>query len=223
MTSTTWRGVPLMEPGDGILTGLAILANNLNVGIPVGSPAAARTLLTQAEADGTAPTASNPALFMIGEGVKRVLYTSDGSKESGVWVLAPINEVEYTETAYTTGGEITRAGTGLYNRLITSPLAAQNYDRVAIAWGTGTGDVTAGRFNLVARMQGTQDGQLARWDSEDAQNTVATMNLAKISAGVDPDINLSTLSAGTGTNTVQMASSSNSTKLIVLAFPITMA
>jgi len=223
MTDTTWRGVPLMGPGDGILTGLAVLASNLNVGIPVASIAAARTLLTQADVDGVAPTTSNPALFMIGEGVKRVLYTSDGSKESGVWILAPINEVEYTETAYTAGQNITRSGAGLYNRLVTSPLAARPYDRVAIAWGTGTGDVTAGRFNLVARMQGTQDGQLARWDSADAQATVSTMNLARLAAGVDPDINLSIMSAGTGTNTVQMASSANSTKLIVLAFPITMA
>jgi hypothetical protein len=223
MSDTTWRGVPLLESGDGILEGLALLANNLNVGIPVDSVAAARTLLTQAEVDGVAPTSSNPAMFLVGEGVKRILYISDGAKSSDVWVLSPINEVEYSEVAYTAGDLISHSGYGTYTRLITANLPTRAYDRVAIGWGTATGDVGAGKFNVVVRMNGIYDGQLARWDSADAQSSVSTLNLRKIHAGVDPDINLSVMSAGTGTNTVQMATSENSTKLIVLAFPITMA
>ena len=223
MPTTHWKGPTIPAAGDDLLSAWPTMLDTAVIGTPVDSIAAARVLLATAEASGHAPTPANLAMFLVGSGARRVAYISDGTKSDGVYMMSPLSEIEYTETAYTTGQTITRSGAGLYNRLVTSPLAARPYDRVAIAWGVGTGDVTAGRFNLVARMQGTKDGQLARWDSADAQSSVATMNLARIAAGVDPDINLSTMSAGTGTNTVQMAGSANSTRLIVLAWPITMA
>ena len=221
MSTKHYRGPQLPMAGEDILDSLDTMMDTSIVATPADSVAGARVILETAANAGATITPANPMIFLIG-GLNQ--YIADGTKNSsGVWRLSPVNEIEYSEVALTGQPEIVRTGAGSYNRLITDTLATRPYDRVAIGWGVATGDVTAGRFNMVVRMQSTQDGQLARWDSADGMNTVATMNLAKIPAGVNPDINLSTMSAGTGTNRVQLSSANNATKLIVLAFPITMA
>ena len=219
MSHKHYRGPSIPDADDPILESLDAMMSTALISTVASSVASARAIVESAVNDGKEVSTANPMKFLIGQNE----YVSDGAQASGKYRLAPVNEVEFSEVAYKTDQTITRVGPGLYNRLVTADLPTRPYDRVAIGWGVGTGDVKTGRFNLVVRMQGIKDGQIARWDSADNMNTVSTMNLAKIPAGTDPDINLSTLSAGTETNTVDMASANNATKLVVLAFPITMA
>lgn len=219
MSHKHYRGPQIPDADDPILESLDAMMSTALISTVASSVASARAMVESAVNDGKEVSTANPMKFLIGQNE----YVSDGTQANGKYYLRPVNEVEYSEVAYTTDQTITRVGQGLYNRLVTADLPTRPYDRVAIGWGVATGDVTAGRFNMVVRMNGTKDGQIARWDSADNANTVSTFNLAKIPAGTDPDINLSTMSAGTGTNTVNMSGSSNSTKLVVLAFPISMA
>ena len=220
MSHKHYRGPSIPDVGDEpILESIAAMMDTAVVSTPALSPDTAALAIATAVAAGADVSSANPMKFLIGQNE----YVADGTQTDGKYYLRPVNEVEYSEVAYTTDQTITRVGQGLYNRLVTAKLGVRDYDRVAIGWGVATGDVTAGRFNMVVRMNGTKDGQLARWDTADNANTVTTFNLAKIAAGNAPDINLSTMSAGTGTNTVNMAGSTNSTKLVVLAFPISMA
>jgi hypothetical protein len=224
MTSTTWRGVPLLESGDGILEGLALLANSLNVGIPVASVAAARTLLTQAEADGVAPTSSNPALFMIGEGTKRILYISDGSKADGVWVLSPVNEVDYDEvgsSSFVNTGQTVTVGSGKQYAIATaSHLGVKPYPRLVLAWGMAAGEVTVGSGNLVVLINNS-DGQLGRWESDAGQSTVSSMNMGVVAAGNDPQVILGVRGGTEAKNTIKISSNAAANKLMAVAFPIT--
>jgi hypothetical protein len=224
MTGTTWRGVPLIESGDGILEALQLWANGLNVGIPVSSPDAARTLLTQAEADGVAPTSSNPALFMIGEGTKRVLYTSDGSKDNGAWVLSPVNEVDYDEVGSSsfvnTGQTVTVGVNGQYAIATASDLGVKPYPRLVLAWGMAAGEVTAGSGNLIVLINNA-DGQLGRWESGAGQSSVSSMNMGVVAAGADPQVVLGVRGGTESTNRIKISSNAAANKLMAVAFPIT--
>lgn len=219
MSHKNYRGPQIPDVNDPILESLDTMMSTALISTVASSIASARAMVESAVNDGAEVSTANPMKFLIGQNE----YITDGSQSGGKIKLAPVNEIEYSEVALTADVEVTRNGTGLYNRLITADLPARPYDRVAIGWGMGTGNVSSGRFNLTVRMNGTKDGQLARWDSSDDANTVATLNLRKITAGTDPDINLSTMSAGTGTNQMNLAKADNMTKLIVIAFPITMA
>ena len=220
MSHKHYRGPSIPDVGDEpILESIEAMMDTAVVSTPAASIDTAALAIATAVAAGADVSSANPMKFLIGQNE----YVADGTQSGGKYRLAPVNEIEYSEVALTADVEVSRNGTGLYNRLITADLPARPYDRVAIGWGMGAGNVSSGRFNLAVRMNGTKDGQLARWDSSDDANTVATLNLRKITAGTDPDINLSTMSAGTGFNKITLAKADNMTKLIVIAFPITMA
>jgi hypothetical protein len=220
MTDTTWRGVPLIEAGDGILTSLALLANNLNVGVPVASIAAARTLLTQAEADGVAPTSSNPALFMVGEGVKRVLYTSDGSKTGGVWALSPVNEPSRARFGRGEDSGVTRSlSQGDTLTVISGALPSAPYDRAismeAICYGSVTG-------NIWLRIYPPGEAYVsARFSSGDQQSQPLPAR-GKILAGQSPELRVAVV-GGAGGGSITFGTTADNTVLFVDAFPITMA
>lgn len=220
MSHKHYRGPSIPDVGDEpILESIEAMMDTAVVSTPAASIDTAALAIATAVAAGADVSSANPMKFLIGQNE----YVANGEKIDGKYYLRPVNEVEFSEVALTADVEVARNGTGLYNRLVTASLNVRDYDRVAFAWGVGTGNVTSGRFNLTVRMNGTKDGQLARWDTADDVNTVTTINLARIPAGTDPDINLSTMSAGAGFNQMNLAKADNMTKLVVLAFPITMA
>ena len=221
---TLWNGITVPEAGDGIPESWEKMAMGLGVGIPAASIAAARTKLTQAEAAGTAPTMTNPATFLIGEGIRRVQYVSDGSKTDGKWVLSPVNEVEADEVGAgnfkSTGGILT-LGPNESWEITRANLPARPYDRVIVSWGMCDAWVPTGVMQLMILING-QDGQLARWERGNNENSASTQNMGIVKAGTDPVVILAVRSGTDATNTIQIPANQQMNKLMTLAFPITM-
>ena len=94
MPTTHWKGVPVPEAGDDLLSAWPAALDAAGIIFPAQSVAAGREILSRAEAAGHAPTSAHPAYLDVGG----VLYRSDGTKNGAVWVLRPINEVQAVES-----------------------------------------------------------------------------------------------------------------------------
>ena len=215
MTTTNVWGVPVIGAGDGLLEAWKLLADTgIRPNVPVASVAAARTLLTQAEAQGIAPTSTTPAYFDI----NGIIYRSTGEKNGGVWVLAPINETEVAVGKYG-GGTITRES-GAQHALITSTLPSRPYDRIVTAQGMVNASVS-GTIGLRILILNT-GGATSRWATGSSAETQLAINSGVVPAGADPQVILALSFGGTGNSTATISTAADANRLIVEAKPITM-
>ena len=217
MGAVNKRGVWVPSTGDGLLAGWNTAASQLGVYMPVASTSAASTALTQAEAAGIGATTSNPILFLVGSGVKKVAYVADGTKTDGKWNLAPLNEVSAVEQTYTLGTLLTVAS-GQWSTMISGALEAAPYDRAVQAWGTAYGNVT-GNVDLDVRIQ-NRDDVLSRFSSGDAQSQSVT-NFGIVPANIDPAVKMG-VRGGSGGGQVKLSTDGRLNRLIIMAFPISM-
>ena len=209
------RGVQIPESGDKIPPGLGEIARTTGSIRAVDSVAAARVILTSAEAAGLAPTPQYPAYFDIGG----IVYRATGAKPNGVWTLSPVNEVEVKVNSYA-GGTVTK-GAGTQHALITSSLPARPYDRVVSAQGmvNASASGTIGLRILILNA----GGATARWETGAGLQTQTAINSGVVPAGVDPQVILALSFGGTGNSTATISSSADANRLIVEAKPITMS
>lgn len=216
MAHNTWNGVPVPDAGDGILSSLEAAFSAAGVIQPAASVAAARTALTAAETAGTTPTSAHPAFLDVGG----VIYRSTGQKTAaGVWSIAPINEPESVEQSYA-GGTISRAANSQH-ALITSTLPVRPYDRTILAWGMVNAAVS-GTVGLRLLMR-NREGNTARWEQNESQSTQSVFNMDICPAGVDPQVILALSFGGTSASTARISTAADANRLMVIAFPRTMA
>ena len=213
------RGVWVPAVGDGLLEGWATAASQLGVYVPVASVSAARAFLDQAQTAGMPATTSNPVLFLVGSGAQKIAYVADGTKQSSKWVLAPINEVEVDERTYTLGVTAS-VGSGVYSNMATTSLAARPYDRVMVATANAYGSVS-GNVDLCLQDGGT-DISLARWSAGDAQSATVT-NSGIIPANTAPTVKVGVRGGSTSGGTARLSADARLNRLVVVAYPITMA
>ena len=213
------RGVWVPAAGDGLLEGWATAAKQGGMYLPVASVAAARTALDLAAAAGMGATTSNPMLFLVGTGVQKVAYVSDGTKSNSVWVLAPLNEVEVDERTYTLGVTI-NVTAGQYSNMMTTQLPARPFDRVMVATANAYGAVT-GNVDLCLQ-DGGSDISLSRWATGDAQSATVT-NSGIIPANTAPSIRVGVRGGSPSGGKAVLSRDSKLNRLVVVAYPITMS
>ena len=109
MPTTHWKGVPVPEAGDDLLSAWPAALDAAGIVFPAQSVAAGREILSKAEAAGHPPTAAHPAYLDVGG----VLYRSDGSKNGNTWILRPINEVQAVEASVPINNTL-KLGNGQY-------------------------------------------------------------------------------------------------------------
>ncbi|MDU0347488.1 hypothetical protein [Actinomyces sp. MRS3W] len=220
MTTTNYKGIPVPDAGDSLLSAFRDMASVLGVISPMGSIAAARTALTAAENAGSPPTSEHPAYIDVGG----IIYRATGAKGSNqVWDLAPINQTEgYEDTvsASLAGTTITRTA-GSQHALITSSLPTRPYNRLVVAWGMCNLDPT-GTIGLRMLIRNT-DGQTSRYETNGSAESQSVFNMMSVPAGVDPQVILALSFGGSGNSSARLSADRASTRLAVLAFPITMA
>ena len=218
MTHTNTRGVVVPDSGDDILSSLEASLNALGVIIPAASVASARSMLASAEAAGTLPTAAHPAYFDVGS--KPVMYRATGSKgTNGVYALDIVNEPWSKE--YTVGGSTTTKAAGSQSTLITADIPTAPYDRTILAWGMANGSTN--NVNGLKILMRNRDGNTWRWEAGASQQSAVVFNLDICPAGVDPQVILAATWGGTGNSTLTISSATDANRLMVLAFPRSMA
>ena len=217
------RGVWVPSTGDGLLEAWATMASRLGTWMQVASTAAARAALNAAEAAGMGATTNNPIMFLVGSGVEKVAYMADGSKTSGKWNLAPLNRTGFAEdTASVTS--VTGLAQFQMKQIIKSSLTAAPYDRVVLAMGQSYGRVTSGIVNLGLRIGSASDQPEARFLGGDASASAAVTNSGLVPANTAPNIILGAVGDKPGaTSSVNVGSVDKHSRLVVIAFPISMA
>lgn len=164
MPTENYKGVPIPEPQDDLLSAWQAAFDAAGIIVPVGSVAAARAVIQKASDAGAPPTTAHP-LYLD---VNGVVYRAGGSKGAGgAWALGAI------------GGH-TRVRVGRVTREQTYPLRPGDrwdmaqvdigtapYDRMIEASFTCYGQVlkgtcdlhlTVGDVNNLARFTPTQNG-----------------------------------------------------------------
>ena len=212
----TLRGVSIPVSGEGILPTLSELVRTSGTIRTVASVAAARSILTAAQAAGVGATATNPAYFDIGG----VVYRADGTTSGGVWSLTPLNETEAHLGTYTPSGTITRTP-GSQHALITSALPARPYDRYVSATGMVNASVS-GTVGLRILILNT-GGATSRWETGADLQTQVAINAGIVPAGADPQVILALAFGGSSNSTVTVSAGADANRLLVQAQPITMS
>lgn len=176
-----WKGIPIPEAGDDLLSAWSNAFDVAGIIFPAQSVAEAREILSRAEVAGRPPTAAHPAYL----DVSGVLYRADGSKNGGRWVIHPVNEVQAAEAG------IGRSYTWHLNSnqttdVSTIDLGVRPYDRlVQVSW-TCFGIVRDGVIDIYA---GIMDRiTYARFPVETLGTTVTTNVMAIVPAGQAPRI-----------------------------------
>ena len=150
MPAQTWKGVTVPSVGDDLVDAWPKAIDTAGVIIPASSVAAARTILTAAEAAGATITTATPAYFDVGG----IVYKADGTKNSGAWIMKPVNEQGMYSAANSWSGAKTVAKDASIN-LTTLTIPAVPYDRGIIATGTSYGSNVSGVIFLGINIQGT--------------------------------------------------------------------
>ena len=187
MPTNHWKNVPIPSVGDDLLKAWADYSDAIGVIVPAASVAAARVLLTKAEADGRGPTPEHPVAFLI----HGIIYTSTGLKGSNnVWDLTPeggretywMGLTKRSKTYIAAGvyawqDKFTQAGVKPYDRLckVTATMWAEAWDGVdLVVWVNG--------YEAYAAFPTGWLGD----NSVGSSQTVTTWRL--IPAGVEPDV-----------------------------------
>lgn len=220
----TVRGILVPDAGDDLLAAYEKGLDSAGVITKFDSVLALRTALKSAEAAGVGPTPDNKWYA----DVQGVMYACDGSKSGDVFVVRPVNEVEFSYA----GTTLARAGYSLakdQRRTVTSvTLPTRNYDRVVYANGTAWARVTAGEVFLEIASNGSQrlPGGGWAWLPDRGDMSVSVTALFKVLAGVSCTLSLNIVggvgnaSATGGTAEMQ---ADNGEGLTVISYPTTMA
>ena len=209
-----WKNVPIPAAGDDLLKAWADYSDAIGVIVPAASVAAARVLLTKAEADGHPPTPEHPFLTLIGGN----LWWADGTKSAdGVWALRPVNELEVDDQTYTGtwGGPLAPEQ---FTGMATSALLVRPYARLATVTAGAYVASRSGNVDLCILCQGRM--RLVRVDSADAASYAGSIQ-AVIPAGVAPQISMG-LRGGSGGGSVSLSRDARFNYLTVQAVPAPM-
>lgn len=223
MGAVNTRGIWVPAVGDGLIAAWETMAAQMGAYLPVASVAAASAALDAAQAAGMGATTSNPILFLVGATVKKVAYVADGTKTSGKWNLAPLNEVQVQEN---TAGVTTVSGLAQFQMkpIITSTLPAAPFDRVVIANGQSFGRVTAGIVNLGLRIGSSADQAESRYRDANVSGATSVNNSGIIPANTEPVIILGAVGDSPSVSSaVSVGSVEKHSRLVVTAFPISMS
>ncbi len=206
--------------GDPIADSLETLAQTIVSPRVVSNPDTAQSILQLAENEGKPATSDAPALFLIGVGTDRVLWTADGSRgASGKFALSPVNQTEFKEDTASIGQAYDVSPTQSH-RVLRSSLAMKPYPRAVMAIGQLWGNVT-GVVNLSLRI-GENDTVFSQFQARD-NSTQTVTNIGVIPANVTPDIAIWVTGGQPGepTGHIYLGQSFQWNSLAVLAQPIT--
>lgn len=181
MPTNHWKGIPIPEAGDDLLSAWSKAFDVAGVIFPAQSVAQGREILSRAEAAGHPPTAAHPAYL----DVSGVLYRADGSKNGGRWVITPVNEVQAAESGI--GGSYKWHLNGDQTTDVSVvDLGVRPYDRLVQASWTCFGIVHKGVIDVyVSIMDRTA---YARFPVQTFGTTVTTNVMAIVPAGQAPRV-----------------------------------
>jgi hypothetical protein len=214
--TTHWKGVPVPEAGDDLLSAWTNALDAAGIVFPAQSVAAGREILSKAEAAGHPPTAAHPAYLDVGG----VLYRSDGSKNGNTWILRPINEVQAVEASVPINNTL-KLGNGQYSGAAQVDLGVRPYDRIVQVSFTVWGRVAAGDIDATVLL--LDRPYRARFPNDSTGATVTVTGIRVVPAGQDPKIRCGFTGAyGTG-GTFSISGDSAYSTLFALAHPRSMA
>ena len=216
MPTTHWKGVPVPEAGDDLLSAWPAALDAAGIVFPAQSVAAGREILSKAEAAGHPPTAAHPAYLDVGG----VLYRSDGSKNGNTWILRPINEVQAVEASVPINNSL-KLGNGQYSGAAQVDLGVRPSDRIVQVSFTVWGRVAAGDIDATVLL--LDRPYRARFPNDSTGATVTVTGIRVVPAGQDPKIRCGFTGAyGTG-GTFSISGDSAYSTLFALAHPRSMA
>ena len=181
MPANHWKGIPIPEAGDDLLSAWPNALDAAGVIFPAQSVAAAREILSKAEAIGHPPTPAHPAYVDVGG----VLYRSDGSKNGERWVLRPINEVQAVEASVPINNTL-KLSNGQYSGAAQVDLGVRPYDRIVQISFTVWARVTAGDIDATVFL--LDRPYRARFPNDSTGSTVTVTGVRVVPAGQDPKI-----------------------------------
>lgn len=218
MSTQHWKDVTIPGPGDPLLEAWPKAFDTAGIITSATSVASARAILTAAIAAGAQVTPTTPAYFGIGAGDKRVLYSADGTKNDGVYVLTAVNEVETDDQTYASTWSST-VGQDVFSGMMSTGLPVRPYDRRAIVDASIFGFAKSGAVDMC--VQGHGRIKLARLTPGDPQSVSATLQCV-IPAGATPSIAVGVRGGSGGGGSVQLSADARFNTLYVTATPITM-
>lgn len=176
-----WKGITLPGPGDDLLEAWVNAFDSAGVVFPAQSVAAAREILTRADAAGHPPTAARPAYI----DVNGILYRADGSIANGRWILRPVNEAQAVEGSI--GGSHQWAlQSGQRVDTVTVDLGVRPYDRLVqanfIVWGEVIRGVIDAHLTIMMR------NFAARFPTKEFGSTVTVTGMYVVPAGQNPAV-----------------------------------
>ena len=212
MKTDALRGIAYPEVTDPILSGFETMVRTTGSIRAVDSVAAARTILTAAEAAGLAPTPQHPAYFDIGG----VIWRCAG-KDGNVWPLAPVNEVEGAEAEAPSQGSWSFASAGAVYVVMSIDLGVRSYDRRLQIQADLYGSVS-GAVDLGIHCQGR--AKYARFSAGNSSQSVAMQKL--IPAGTSPLAQMVVMGASAGASISVADWDTRWSGISILAFPVAM-
>lgn len=216
MPTTHWKGVPLPEAGDDLLSAWSNAFDVAGIIFPAQSVAEAREILSKAEIIGHPPTTAHPAYL----DVSGVLYRADGSKNSDRWVLRPVNEIQAVEASVPINNTLKLAN-GQYSGAAQVDLGVRPYSRIVQISFTVWGRVTAGDIDATVYL--LDRPYRARFPNDSTGATVTVTGVRVVPAGQDPKIRAGFTGAfGTG-GTFSITGDSAYSTLFATALPRSMA
>ena len=186
-----WKGIPLPEAGDDLLSAWPRAFDAAGVIFPAQSVAEAREILARAEAAGHPPTAAHPVYV----DVNGIIYRSNGAKAADRWALSPVNEAQVAEGSI---GESHQWGLSAYQRAdaATADLGVRPYDRIIHATFTAWGQVVSGVVD--AHLTIGPRNFVARFPSSANGASVTVVGMAVVPAGQNPSVRAGFTGGGSG-------------------------
>lgn len=214
MATTHWKGAPIPEAGDDLLTAWPNALDALGTIMSASSVPAARLALTRAETEGHPATSAHPAYIDI----DGVMYRSIGARGGDETIdLVPINQIESARDYYGHSWKNT-LNSGVYSGMIISSLRMRPYNRKIIAFGAAWMSNISGHMDLEINAQGIVGKARFSVGTDSTQNIIVVAN---VPAGTAPKIQMG-VRGGQPSGTGELAPHAEWTYLDVVAFPISM-
>lgn len=216
MPTTHWKGVPVPEAGDDLLSAWTNALDAAGIVFPAQSVAAGREILSKAEAAGHPPTAAHPAYLDVGG----ILYRSDGSKSGSTWILRPINEVQAAESRVQLTNTLALKDRE-YSGATQVDIGVRPYDRLVQVAFTVWGRVAAGDIDATILIMDRQFR--ARFPNDSTGATVTVTGMVVVPAGKDPKIRAGFTGAYGKGGTFSVTGDSPYSSITAIATPRSMA